>query len=432
MPSGDVQPTPGVARRLPEQGIGGYHRRGSPPPPGAGHLNIMRLILTVNYSPWSRYCGGGQHATHRLAEALARRGHRVSVVYTKPPWERVAAPAGLPYDIRWAAFCALRSNRTAPFRVFNAWTVAGTVAAILADEPVDIVHSQGEEGALLPRLRARRGGFHVVVTARYPTYPRGAGGRWLLSPKYRSMAHLVRHADARCTTSNASRALLSRAFTVDARETHVVPNGVDPIFSEVTRGMSARHGPIVFFGRIERSKGVDTLIEALSRLRDAIFLPVLVIGRGSWERAARQSAARLGLTDRIEFRGWLDRDALASTLATARLAVLPSREESFGNVMVEAMAAGVPVLSTSVGSVPEVTDNGQAARLVPADDPDQLAHAISDLVRYPDETEALGEQGRAFVAREFSWPRAASHYERIYMTLSHTGRRGRAKPGATE
>src|SRR5262245_831508 len=256
--------------------------------------------------------------------------------------------------------------------------------------------------------------------------------RWMRSPKHRAMGHLVRYADARCTTSNASRALLARVFAVDPRDTYVVPNGVDPVFVEVTRAARARHGPIVFFGRIERSKGVDTLIEALSRLRDIDDLPVLVIGRGSWERAARESAARLGLANRLEFRGWLDRDALASVLATARLAVLPSREESFGNAMVEAMAAGVPVLSSSVGSILEVTDNGRAARLVPADDPDQLAHAISDLVRHADEAEALGRQGREFVARAFSWSRAVSLYEHIYTELSHQNRLGRSTGGATE
>jgi glycosyltransferase involved in cell wall biosynthesis len=395
----------------------------------------MRIVLTVNYSPWSRYSGGSQHATHRLAVALSERGHRVSVVYTKPPWERVATPVGLPYDIRWAGFFGLRSSPNAPLRVFNAWTVARAVAAILTDEPIDIVHSQGEEGALLPRLRERRRGFHVVVTARYPTYPRGAarrsrGGlgsawRWAVFPKYLAMEYLVRHADARCATSSASRESLSRAFGVSAQQTHVVPNGVDPIFSAVTRRTTARHGPIVFFGRIERSKGVDTLIEALAKRRDAPFPPAVVIGRGAWERAARAAAERLGLADRIEFRGWLDRDALASTLATARLAVLPSRAESFGNAMVEAMAAGVPVLSTNVGSIPEVTDDGRVARLVPAGDPDRLAHAISDLVQRPEEAEALGRQGREFVARAFSWSRTASHYERIYAELSNPeGREG--------
>ena len=350
-------------------------------------------------------------------------------MYTKPPWEQVQTPAGLRYDVRWAAFCGLRSNRTAPLRVLNTWTVARTVASMLADEPVDVVHCQGEEGALLPRLRARRRDFHIVVTARYPGYPMR---RWTRSLKYHAMGHLVRYADARCTTSNASRALLARAFAVDPRETHVVHNGVNPVFVEVTRAARARHGPIVFFGRIERSKGIDTLIEALSRLRGSNDLPVLVIGRGGWERAARESAARLGLTKRLEFPGWLDRDALASVLATARLAVLPSREESFGNAMVEAMAAGVPVLSTSVGSILEVTDNGRAACVVPADDPERLARAIAELVGDPDGAEALGERGRAFVVGAFSWSRAAADYERIYTRLARADQRERAGLGAAE
>ena len=56
----------------------------------------MRCLLTVNFSPWSRYSGGGQRSTHNLARALAQRGHDVSVVYTKPPWEQVQLPAALP------------------------------------------------------------------------------------------------------------------------------------------------------------------------------------------------------------------------------------------------------------------------------------------------------------------------------------------------
>jgi glycosyltransferase involved in cell wall biosynthesis len=371
----------------------------------------MRLVLTVNYSPWSRFCGGGQRSTHRLAEALSRRGHRVSVVYTKPPWERVTAPECLPYDVHWAGFFGLRSHPDAPFRVFNAWTVARTVAAIVTREPVEVVHSQGEEGALLPRLRDRRGGFRVVVTSRYPAFSNRP------SPKLLALGHLIRHADARCVTSRANRELLTRFFAVDPRETHVVPNGIDPEFLRVTRQAGARNGPIVFFGRVEKNKGVDTLIEALAKLRDQLALSALIIGRGTWQRTARAHAKRLGVADRVEFRGWLDSSALASTLATARLAVLPSRDESFGNAIVEAMGAGVPVLSTRAGSIPEVTDDGQAAMLVPASDADHLARAIAFLVRNPEEAEALGRKGRSFAARAFSWSSAASLYERIYAEL---------------
>jgi glycosyltransferase involved in cell wall biosynthesis len=381
------------------------------PARSGGRAHRMRLVLTVNYSPWSRFCGGGQRSTHRLAEALSRRGHRVSVVYTKPPWERVTVPDGLPYDVHWAGFFGLRSHPDAPFRIFNAWTVAKAVATILAREPVDIVHSQGEEGALLPRLRDRVGGFRVVVTSRYPAFSNRP------SPKFLALGHLVRHADTCCVTSRANRELLSRFFDLDPRQTRVVPNGIDPEFLGVTRQASARNGPIVFFGRVEKNKGVDTLIEALAKLRDQAFLSALIIGRGTWQRAARVHAKRFAVADRVDFRGWLDSSTLASTLATARLAVLPSRDESFGNAIVEAMGAGVPVLSTRAGSIPEVTDDGQAAMLVPASDADQLARAIAFLVRNPDEAEALGRKGRSFAAHAFSWSSAASLYEQIYTEL---------------
>ena len=82
-------------------------------------------------------------------------------------------------------------------------------------------------------------------------------------------------------------------------------------------------------------------------------------------------------------------------------------------------------ITVTITRLPEVTDDGRAARLVPAGDPDQLAHAISDLVQRPEEAEALGRQGREFVVRAFSWSRAAAHYERIYSELSNTeGREG--------
>src|SRR3954451_18857742 len=68
----------------------------------------MRCILTVNFSPWSRYSGGGQRSTHNLARALVKRGHEVTVVFTKAPWEQVPLPPDLPYQVVWAALPGVR------------------------------------------------------------------------------------------------------------------------------------------------------------------------------------------------------------------------------------------------------------------------------------------------------------------------------------
>src|SRR5213594_4578684 len=111
----------------------------------------MRILLTCNYSPWSAYSGGGQRSTHYLGSALSGRGHDVTVVFTKTPWDLVHPPASLPYRLRWAALPDYKSHIGAPLRVLTAWTVAGVIRRELAAGPTAVVHAQGEEAARLPR-----------------------------------------------------------------------------------------------------------------------------------------------------------------------------------------------------------------------------------------------------------------------------------------
>src|SRR4029450_7920773 len=110
----------------------------------------MRIVLTCNYSPWSAYSGGGQRWTNDLASALAHRGHAVTVVFTKTPWDHVRPPASLPYRLRWPPLLDYKSRARAPLRVLTAWTVARAVRRELATGEVAIVHAQGEEAAGLP------------------------------------------------------------------------------------------------------------------------------------------------------------------------------------------------------------------------------------------------------------------------------------------
>src|SRR5262245_15559702 len=109
----------------------------------------MRCILTVNFSPWSRYSGGGQRSTHNLACALAQRGHDVSVVYTKPPWEAVQLPAALPYQPLWAALPAFRSRSGALLRPLTSLSVARQVERLARHGAELVVHGNGEEAALI-------------------------------------------------------------------------------------------------------------------------------------------------------------------------------------------------------------------------------------------------------------------------------------------
>ncbi len=388
-------------------------------------MRQKRIILTVNFSPWSLYCGGGQRSTHQLACALSERGHHVTVVFSKAPWEKLAHPADLPYAVRFASFMGIASRRNAPLRPLNAFSVSRIVAALIRDSEETIVHSQGEEGALIPDLKRRRD-FRFVVTPRYPDYPkellaehsplwrRAALG--VFDSKYLALGRAVRAADAVCPTSHASAEQVLRAFNVHRGKCHIVPNGVAPCFFDVVRRTDAHRGPLLFFGRLAESKGPDTLVEALGLLGPDAPRTV-VVGRGDELGRLENRVGSLGLRDRVTFEGWKDPEQIARLLAGASAAVLPSREESFGNAMVETMAAGTPLVSTWVGSIPEVVDESRIGLLVSPDDPPALARAIQTLGDDVPRAEQMGRAGRDRVKQRFSWPATAAVFEEVYNSL---------------
>lgn len=414
-PTGFQRHRPPVAHAEPSEPV-----RTSPAP--------AHIVLTVNYSPWSPYCGGGQQATHSLATAFAGNGHRVTVVYTKAPWERIPVPDGLPYEIRWATFVGLRSRGGAPLRPLNAVPVARTVAALLARGEPTILHAQGEEGALLPRLRHRiNDRVRFVLTAHYPDYPQALARpttdgpvatvrRLFVPPKFHALGLAARGADLCCVPSEASRRAFANTVRVDESRVRVVANGVESVFTRVQRRPEAVGGPLVYFGRLDHEKGVLILIEALARLGPGTP-PLLVAGRGPLERAVRARAVAAGLGERVRLLGWMAQPELARLLAGARLAVLPSFVESFGCAMVEAMAAGVPLITTHTGALPEVVGGTAHALLVPPGNAPALAAAIARLLREPDHAEHMGRAARAHVLKHYSWMATARAYEDHYREL---------------
>lgn len=387
----------------------------------------MHVILTNNYSPWSAYSGGGQRSTHNLACALSRRGHDVEVVFTKPPWERVAVPSDLPYALHWAALPALRSRRAAPLRPLTALTVARTVQRLL--RPGTVVHSNGEESALLPALQ-RRQPFLFVLTPRYPQLPealfqeprtpRQTLHLFIHHSKFLQLGAAARGADCCSPPSAFGARLMQRAYGLDAERFHVVHNGAPAEFLDYTHDPAcAGRGPLVFFGRFAHDKGVDTLLDALGRLGEDAPR-ALIIGRGEQRRALQQQTNALGLSDRVELRGWMTHDELGAVLAEAGGVALPSREENFSTAILGAMAVGPPVISTRVGGTPEIISDGETGLLVPPGDPATLADAIRRLWRSPDEARRLGAAGRQRVRQQLTWDDAAQQFEALYATASRT------------
>jgi glycosyltransferase involved in cell wall biosynthesis len=199
----------------------------------------------------------------------------------------------------------------------------------------------------------------------------------------------------------------------------VIPNGVA---IPATTPSSPGPGPYTVgtVARLDRWKGIDLLVRAAAALDEDVR--VVVIGDGDQRDALQRLGDELGLRDRLELRGWRS-DAMAEVARTCHVFVLPSRLEAFPLTVLEAMAWGVPVVATDVGSTAESVRGGLTGELVPPDDVEELAAALARL-RDPALRTDRREAARALVAEEFTAARMARRYEALYREVS-AGRRRR-------
>ncbi|MDP8962201.1 MAG: glycosyltransferase, partial [Actinomycetota bacterium] len=142
---------------------------------------------------------------------------------------------------------------------------------------------------------------------------------------------------------------------------------------------------------------------------------LLMVGDGEEHDALKRQSVRLGIGDRVHITGWTD--DVHHFLAQSDIFVLPSRSEGFPLAIVEAMLAGLPVVASRVGGVPEAVRNGETGLLVPKDDPDRLATALQRLIDDPELRLGMGRRGRD-VATSFTDERMAGSYLELWRQLA--------------
>ncbi|MGI0129951.1 MAG: glycosyltransferase family 4 protein [Thermoplasmata archaeon] len=176
---------------------------------------------------------------------------------------------------------------------------------------------------------------------------------------------------------------------------------------------------LVFVGRVASNKGLPLLLDAWASLPAALRPALVVMGRDWGERAALEGAARsLGVDREIHWLGHVgDSRAYRAVIRGARALVLPSEWEAYGLVLLDAMAAGTPVVATAVGAVPEVLEGGRAGRLVPYGDAGALTSAIRAVLRDGETTRQLVAAGRERV-RALDWSVAALKHRALYAELT--------------
>jgi glycosyltransferase involved in cell wall biosynthesis len=218
---------------------------------------------------------------------------------------------------------------------------------------------------------------------------------------------VVKRLGSLVTVSESARRDISREFGIPAGRLRVVPNGIDTDVFRPLPGIAREPGRIIATNSADTPlKGLAHLLAAVAEIsRSRNHFKLVVIGEPKKNGAVERLVRELGIAPRVEFTGRIDAAELVRHYARAAAAVIPSLYEGFGLPAGEAMACGVPVISTTGGALPEVV--GDAGLLVPPADPAALAAAIRRILDHPDEGRVLGQRGLARVGLNFTWRRAA-------------------------
>lgn len=159
---------------------------------------------------------------------------------------------------------------------------------------------------------------------------------------------------------------------------------------------------LLFLGWLEDHKGIFELLEACRQLDHEMSFSLTIAGRGNAEEEARSIVESSGLDRQVEFVGWVSGENREKLLRFSDILVLPSWHEGFPNAMIEAMAAGLAVVVSAVGNVPDVVTDGMEARLVPPRDVPALRDALRRMIDDREETTAIARRGHAFAAENYA------------------------------
>jgi glycosyltransferase involved in cell wall biosynthesis len=378
-----------------------------------GDHPILKICLSIYSSPWSRFKGGGQIAVHQLACALQRQGCEVHVLYSKEA--NGAIGPDVPYKIHWT-----RRFNVATINL-DIFSFAFALNRHLHREKFDIVHGNAEESFFSSWICSRYDAI-PFFTSHAPHVPATGILRALLSPIsfLKSInPHLLRSA-ARRAKKIITFSQFSKNRVLDGLGKRwqdcieVISAGIDPSWFEVDRAPTDTP-ELLFWGRMEDEKGIPELLEALKIVAKKIpDVKLTLVGEGHRLEAYKQQVRKLGLIPKVVMPGWRSTEYIQDLAATARIGIFPSRIETFGLSVAEALGAGLPVIATRAGALPEIIDDGVTGTLVPPEDPQALALAICTALEDVGESSRRAEQGRETARQRLSWDETARQLITIY------------------
>ena len=410
--------------------------------------NMKICLLGYRSNPYSG--GQGIYLRH-LSRALVREGHRVDVI-SGPPYPQLDPSVRLikieSLDLYGEANQARACRRgylgslTDLIEYFDTlfggfpepYTFGRRLVRYFKDHQpnYDIIHDN--QSLSYGVLTLQKLGYPVITTIHHPItrdleIALSAEGHWgmrLLIKRWHSFLKMqkkvVRELEHLVTVSEAARQDIAAAFEISAQDLKVVHNGIDLDRFKPLPGIPREPNRLMTTASADAPlKGVHYLLKALALVAKEIpTIKLCLLGRLKPGGETEQLIDALALRDFIEFHADVSDQEMVSLYARSSIAVVPSIYEGFGFPAGEAMACGVPVISTTGGALPEVI--GGAGDLVPPADAGALAKAILALLADPVKMVRQGALGRSRIEEKFQWQTAAKqfvqHYQHV-VELNH-------------
>ncbi len=358
--------------------------------------------------------GGMQTHTAALTRALDRLGVTQTVVTTRPP----GAPA---YERVGSGSEVVRVGLPVPvFRQLYAVAAARWLARV--DRTFDVVHAhQGEDiGVLmLARAAARRLDVPLVVTVHTSVRHTLAAGNLRSAALQVVGGPLERRAIGGAGAVITLTARTAALLVKDGLPVHrvwVIPSGYEPTLfedaapdAEVAASAGRR---VLYVGRLHPQKDVLTLVRAAALLRTP-HARVVIVGDGPDRPMLERAVLDLGLRDVVTLLGAVPHWRVPGVLAAGEVLALPSRYEELGSVLIEAMRAGLPVVASRTGGIPDLVADGETGLLVPPGDPVSLALAL-DRVLSGRESAARMRTNARLRSESYSWDALAQRVRAAY------------------
>ena len=341
--------------------------------------------------------GGGERHLADLSRALVDRGHEVFA-------------ASVPGSPLWSELSFLPQERTFALSPRSYVKNLRGLAKFVREQGIEIVHAHAARDYHLAALALRFASRGRLVLTRHVLFPLRTVNKPLLSGAGQVIA-----------VSEAVAKSLRQNGVIDSSKITVVHNGIDIERFERSAAV-VRDGELPLLvgtvGHLAPIKGHDVFVRAaaliVARRRGVRFV---VIGEDKspemdHRRALESLVAEHGLNDVVSLPGW--RDDMPATLSSLAVFVSAARSEPFGLAIVEAMAAGLPIVATASEGAVEIIDDGATGKLVPVKDHEALAQAIEDLLDDPLERARLGRNASLAARERFSLKRMAADTERVY------------------